>query len=77
MTERTVVRGSVSQLYCNSDIEVWEQQCGDFNRGGIDIQTMGLTYGSHGVDAVDVVVGPAGGQLVGVLLLLCMDTKTH
>lgn len=34
------------------------------------------TYSSHGVDAVDVVVGPAGGQLVGVLLLLCMDTNT-
>lgn len=25
---------------------------------------------SHGVDAVDVIVRPAGGQLVGVLLLL-------
>lgn len=28
------------------------------------------THSSHGVDAIDVVVGPAGGQLVWVLLLL-------
>lgn len=34
------------------------------------------TYSSHGVDAVDVVVGPAGGQLVGVLLLLWVNTET-
>lgn len=47
-----------------------------FQQRGIDVQTRCLTYSSHGVDAVDVVVGPAGGQLVGVLLLLCMDTKT-
>lgn len=35
-----------------------------------------MTYSSHGVDAVDVVVGPAGSQLVGVLLLLNVDRKT-
>lgn len=37
---------------------------------------MGVAYSSHGVDAVDVVVGPAGGQLVGVLLLL-WSTETQ
>lgn len=42
-----------------------------------DEQTVGLTYSSHGVDAVNIVVGPAGGQLVGVLLFLFMDTQTH
>lgn len=36
---------------------------------------MSLTYSSHGVDAVNVVVRPACGQLVGVLLFLYMDTK--
>lgn len=39
------------------------------------------TYSRHGVNAVYVVVGPAGGQFVGVLLLLHMDrnqlSQTH
>lgn len=34
-----------------------------------------VTYSSHGVDAIDVIIRPAGRQLVGVLLLLCTDTN--
>lgn len=36
---------------------------------GIESSKMG-TYSSHGVDAVYVVVGPAGSELVGILLFL-------
>lgn len=39
-------------------------------------QERAATHCSHGVDAVDVVIRPAGRQLVGVLLLLEWEEGT-
>lgn len=44
------------------------------NHGVISFKTD--TYSSHGVDAVYVVVRPAGSELVGILLLLNEHGKT-
>lgn len=62
----------------NSDLVGVVDRCSNYVKYIVivKLKLMCLTYSSHGVDAVNVVVGPASGQLVGVLLLLCMDTKT-
>jgi len=36
-----------------------------------------IAHGSHRVDAVDVIVRPAGRQLVGVLLLLEQEERLY
>ncbi len=71
----------ISKLHCNSKMKLARNihSSGELNGGEetLCLYEMCWTYSSHGVNAVDVVVRPAGGQFVGVLLLLCRDTKTE